>query len=172
VTGCTLSAVVTYVVPTASDNCSGATVVCSPPSGSTFQEGTTNVNCTATDASGNTASCSFAVTVGGSSLFGACFVDDYTGDTWSIVTDPASPLYRFWRYRVAATGEIICGTANFLSYVPGHSLTAYDNDDPRFFMNADVNYGSHTATVTVIDHSPRRRFILRDRNILNDLPCQ
>jgi hypothetical protein len=172
VTNCALSAVVTYPTPTVSDNgCAGTTVTCSPPSGSTFAEGTTTVTCTATDASGNTSSCSFAVTVGGAGLFGACFVDDYTGDTWSIVTDPASPLYRYWRYRVAATGEIICGTANYLSYVPNHSLVAYDNDDPRFYMNANVNYGAGTATVSIVDRSPSRRFVLRDRNIGNDPPC-
>jgi uncharacterized repeat protein (TIGR01451 family) len=56
------SAVVNYIV-TAMDNCPGVTVVSSPPSGSTFPKGTTTVTATATDASGNTASCSFTVTV-------------------------------------------------------------------------------------------------------------
>src|SRR5262249_7651113 len=42
------SAVVTYTA-TASDNCPGATIVCNPSSGSTFQKGTTTVNCTASD---------------------------------------------------------------------------------------------------------------------------
>jgi hypothetical protein len=49
--------------PAATDNCSVATVVCSPASGSTFPIGTTTVTCTATDAGGNQASCSFTVTV-------------------------------------------------------------------------------------------------------------
>ena len=57
------SAKVTYTAPTVSDNCAGATYSCSPASGATFPTGTTTVACTATDASGNTASCSFAVTV-------------------------------------------------------------------------------------------------------------
>ncbi len=48
-------AVVTYGL-TASDALSGATVVCSPPSGSTFAVGETLVTCTATDGAGNTAS--------------------------------------------------------------------------------------------------------------------
>jgi hypothetical protein len=39
------------------------TVVCNPPSGSTFPKGTTTVVCTATDAAGNTNTCSFDVTV-------------------------------------------------------------------------------------------------------------
>ncbi len=57
------NAVVTYVTPAGSDNCPGVTVSCSPSSGSTFSKGTTTVTCTATDASSNTASCSFTVTV-------------------------------------------------------------------------------------------------------------
>jgi HYR domain-containing protein len=64
------SRTVNYTV-TASDNCPGVTVVCTPPSGSVFPVGTTTVNCTATDAHGNTASCSFTVTV-----FTACLVDE------------------------------------------------------------------------------------------------
>lgn len=56
-------AVVNYTAPTASDNCAVASVVCSPPSGSVLPVGSTSVTCTATDASGNMASCAFTVTV-------------------------------------------------------------------------------------------------------------
>ena len=56
-------AVVSYPAATVSDNCSGATASCSPASGGCFPLGTTTVNCTATDASGNQASCTFTVTV-------------------------------------------------------------------------------------------------------------
>ena len=56
------SAKVNYTTQ-AMDNCPGVMVACTPPSGSTFNKGTTAVNCTATDASGNTASCAFTVTV-------------------------------------------------------------------------------------------------------------
>src|ERR1043166_3509359 len=57
------SGIVNYTTATAADNCSGATVVCNPPSASTFQKGTTTVSCTATDGCGNTNNCSFTVTV-------------------------------------------------------------------------------------------------------------
>jgi len=53
---------VTYT-PTAYDNCPGATASCTPSSGSTFALGMTTVNCTATDAAGQTNTCSFTVTV-------------------------------------------------------------------------------------------------------------
>lgn len=55
-------AIVTFSAST-SDNCTGDSISCSPASGSFFAVGTTSVTCTATDASGNTATCSFDVTV-------------------------------------------------------------------------------------------------------------
>jgi uncharacterized repeat protein (TIGR01451 family) len=58
------TAVVTYAAPIASDNCSGVgTPSCTPTSGSTFNKGVTTVNCSVMDASGNSGSCSFTVTV-------------------------------------------------------------------------------------------------------------
>jgi hypothetical protein len=57
------SAVVNYSTPSATDNCSTASVSCSPPSGASFPIGSTTVVCSATDAASNTASCSFTVSV-------------------------------------------------------------------------------------------------------------
>jgi subtilisin-like proprotein convertase family protein len=62
--------VVTFSPPTATDNCPGVTAACVPPSGSTFPPGSTTVTCTATDATGNTATCSFSVVV-----FDVCIQD-------------------------------------------------------------------------------------------------
>jgi len=57
-------AVVTFSV-TATDNVDGAvTPTVSPASGSLFPLGPTTVNCSATDAAGNTATASFTITVG------------------------------------------------------------------------------------------------------------
>src|SRR5262249_48853709 len=54
---------VSFVV-TATDGCDpNVSVVCTPPSGSFFSLGTNRVICVATDASGNSNSCSFTVTV-------------------------------------------------------------------------------------------------------------
>jgi hypothetical protein len=55
-------AVANYTV-TATDNCTGVTVTVLPASGSFFPVGITTVNAKATDAAGNTATCSFTVTV-------------------------------------------------------------------------------------------------------------
>ena len=58
-----LGEIVTFVV-TATDNLDPAPiVVCDPPSGTRFPTGTTLVECTATDESGNESTCEFAVTV-------------------------------------------------------------------------------------------------------------
>jgi hypothetical protein len=56
------SAVVNYTAP-ASDNCGIASVVGTPPSGTAFPVGTTPVVVVATDIYGNTAACTFTVTV-------------------------------------------------------------------------------------------------------------
>jgi len=56
-------AVVTYPAPTVVGSCGPFNVACNPPSGSTFPIGATVTTCTASDSLGNSASCSFKVTV-------------------------------------------------------------------------------------------------------------
>ena len=64
-------AVVTYTAPVGTDNCASTTArTAGLASGSTFPVGTTTNTFTVTDASGNTASCSFKVTVALTSLIG------------------------------------------------------------------------------------------------------
>jgi hypothetical protein len=57
------NAVVSFMLPTSSDNCPGVTSAAVPASGSTFLVGTTTVTVTATDAAMNGNSCTFTVTV-------------------------------------------------------------------------------------------------------------
>src|SRR6185503_12292687 len=92
--------VVTNFTTTASDNCPGVTVVCTPASGSCFPVGTTTVTCTATDASGNTATCSFTVTV-----FNVCLQDD-ANPTIVFLGNATTGAYRF-----CCGGTIFTGTA-------------------------------------------------------------
>ncbi len=54
---------VTYAAPTATDNCSAATVTTNVASGSVFPVGTTTITATATDDKNNSSSCTFTVTV-------------------------------------------------------------------------------------------------------------
>src|SRR5207247_642763 len=65
--GGTCSSNVTFAV-TATDNCGTATVTCIPASGSSFGTGPTTVSCGASDGQGNSATCSFTVTVNDSEL--------------------------------------------------------------------------------------------------------
>ena len=62
---CPTGAIATYTAPVGTDNCPGATTARTAglASGSVFPIGTTTVTHRVTDASGNTASCSFTVTV-------------------------------------------------------------------------------------------------------------
>lgn len=56
--------VVDYPLPKATDSCDGERpVTCTPPPGSLFQAGETEVVCESSDASGNVARCTFLVTV-------------------------------------------------------------------------------------------------------------
>jgi gliding motility-associated-like protein len=56
-------AVVSWTAPTFTDNCSGGTLTTTKTPGGTFSIGTTPVTYTATDAAGNTSTCSFNVIV-------------------------------------------------------------------------------------------------------------
>lgn len=60
----TISKVVTYTTPVATDNCSAAvSVQCTPPSGAAFPVGITAVACVAADAGGASTQCTFLVTI-------------------------------------------------------------------------------------------------------------
>ena len=61
--------------PTATDNVdTSPDILCNTESGSTFPVGVTTVECAATDASGNSAICSFTVTRGMSGGFACGYV--------------------------------------------------------------------------------------------------
>ncbi|MBK6424952.1 MAG: HYR domain-containing protein [Blastocatellia bacterium] len=166
--GCSIGAPVTFATPPVSDNCTGATVVCVPTSGTFFPVGTTTVTCTASDAAGNTAACAFSVTVGTPGSI--CFRDDASGDTFTEVVDSASPLFGFWRYR-KANGTTFCGFAENVSFTSGVRLVSSDRNDSVFRMECNANFGSTTSTVQVTELATGRRHTLRDRNVNNNPPC-
>src|SRR5262249_35981038 len=75
-------AVVTYAAPTAAAVADGSAdpVSCSKNSGNTFPITTTTVNCSATDAAGNTGHASFHVTVGDSTAPSIAVPSDITAE--------------------------------------------------------------------------------------------
>jgi autotransporter-associated beta strand protein len=62
-TNCGSTGAVVFYNSSATGGCTNPTVVCNPPSGSTFPIGTTTVTCTASDGCGNSTNCNFTVTV-------------------------------------------------------------------------------------------------------------
>ncbi|MFC4721072.1 LamG-like jellyroll fold domain-containing protein [Geojedonia litorea] len=80
----TCSVVVNYTTPTGTDNCSGANTVQTAglPSGSAFPVGTTTNTFVVTDAAGNSAQCSFDVTV----------IDAAASATVSITASPSTTI--------------------------------------------------------------------------------
>jgi hypothetical protein len=100
---CTNGRPVNYNPPVATSNCGTAItgVTCVPPSGSFFPLGINNVVCTATDAFGNTAQCSFLVIVTGDTTPPNCppFSMSVTGcppvmpnfQTSGLITDNCTP---------------------------------------------------------------------------------
>lgn len=54
---------VVYPDPIVNDNCPNVNVICTPPPGSFFNVGQTDVNCTAKDNVGNTVSCGFKISI-------------------------------------------------------------------------------------------------------------
>jgi len=140
------TAVVTYTNATATDNCPGVgTPVCSPSSGSTFVKGVTTVTCTVSDSSGNSANCSFTVTVRDTQAptlspcpsnisvtsSGGCQVVNYTPPT---ATDNCG------------TATVVCSPASGFCFPPGTTTvtcTASDN-------SPDSPDTSCSFTVTVV----------------------
>ncbi len=140
---CSSNAVVSFT-PVASTSCGTIiSLVSTPPSGSVFPLGTTTVTCTATDSQGQTASCTFTVTVLG----------DTTPPTLdcNCLTNPAvNPvLVPLTVYACQATIPDLCAAA---------SICASDNCGPPVCSQSpvagtSVGPGTHPIIVTVTDAS-------------------
>src|SRR6185436_1002019 len=144
---------------TASDNCPGVVVVCNPPAGSCFPVGVTTVTCTATDTSGNTATCSFTITV-----FDVALQDD---------SDPSIIL--LWnsvsgQYRFCCKGTVFTGVGK--STVQGCVFTLQHNPVDRRVLGR-VDKAVHAGNASIQSPAGTTRCTITDRNTLNDTPvCQ
>lgn len=156
-----MCAVATFA-PATSDNCPGVTVACNPPSGSCFPAGTTTVTCTATDASGNTATCSFTVTVNVG--FNVCLRDDSNPNT-VFLGNSVTGAYRF-----------CCGGATFTGIAQvtkrGNIATFQQNGpDRRVFATTDGGVFKGSASLQSPPGTTRCTIADRDtRN--NSCVCQ
>ena len=129
------TAVVNFPPPTASDNCPGVTVVCNPPSGSPLPVGTTTVTCTATDASGNMATCSFTVTV-----FSGCLQDE-TNPGNVVLFDLTTGAYQF-----CCNGTVFTGTGIVTQKGCDFSLQ-HNGVVQRVLINGSFVYKKGTAAL-------------------------
>jgi hypothetical protein len=130
------TAVVNFT-PTVTDNCS-ATYVCSPASGSAFPVGTTTVSCTATDTAGNTANCSFTVTV-----FSGCLQDESNPGNVCLF-DAQSGKYQFCcngQVVATGTGQVnVRGCLIQIQHIKG---------DRKVLLNADLSQMRGEANITI-----------------------
>ena len=151
------SVTVTYPPPSASDNCPGVMTACTPPSGSTFARGATTVTCTATDTSGNTATCSFSVAV-----FDGRLQDDSEGCNNTVLFNTATGDYRW-----CCHGTIFTGRAQVI--VRGNTYTLTQSAADRrvqITLNAGGSPPNGNASLQV--PPGKTQCTITDRDIRND----
>ena len=148
-------ATVNFPPPVATDNCPGVTVVCNPPSGSCLFAGVTTVTCTATDASGNTASCSFTITT-----FDVALQDD-SDPTIILLWNSFDGSYRFCCNGITFTGV---GKATRQGCV----FTLQTPTAPDRRVLGRVDKAVHSGTASLQAPPGNTRCTITDRNTLND----
>jgi HYR domain len=148
--------VVNYTTPTATDNCPlpPNPVACTPPSGSCFPRGTTTVTCTATDASGNLATCSFKVNV-----FDICLQDD-SNPSIVVLVNSASGDYRF-----CCNGTIFTGKGKVA--IRGSVYTLEHNTADRRVLASDDEL-AHRGTASLQSPVGTTRCTITDRDTRNN----
>jgi predicted outer membrane repeat protein len=145
---------VSFPAPTASDNCPGVTVACSPASGSCFPLGSATVTCTATDTSGNTATCSFMVTT-----FDVCLQDDATPATVLLFNSQTGD------YRFCCGGTVFTGRGKVR--VQGCTISLeHITTDRR--VQATVDKATFRGTASLQTPPGVIRCTISDRDIRNN----
>jgi len=147
--------VVTYPAPQASDNCSLMSVVCTPPSGSTFSAGTTTVTCTATDTAGNPATCSFSVTV-----FSSCLQDD--SNAGNVVLFNLST----GEYRFCCGGVVSASGIGTVSGVGSTFTIQHYSGDRRVLIKVD--FAAKRGTASLQKPPGTIKCTIMDRDISNN----
>jgi hypothetical protein len=158
--GC--QSIVSWVDPTIADNCTFTTIQ-SHTSGSTFPVGVTTVTYTVTDAGGNTAVCSFTVTVTNDlavSLVGTDVLcnGDSTGTATSTVSGGTAPYSYAWSTGEVGVDELSLGAGT-------HSVIVTDANGCTATINVTINepvpfvatatstdalcFGTSTGTATI-----------------------
>jgi hypothetical protein len=144
--------VTTYPPPSAADNCPKVTVVCVPPSGSIFPVGTTTVTCTATDAAGNTATCSFSV-----KIFNIC-VQDRSNPAAVLAWNTTTGEYTFCCNGSSFTGigqVKTMGCTYTLNHTPAGRRVTGKIDFSTFRGEGSLQSPAGTSRCTISDNDVR-----------------
>ncbi len=151
--------VANFATPAATDNCPGVTVVCVPPSGSVFPPGTTTVTCTATDTSGNTATCTFSV-----AAFSFCLQDETNPGNFDLIS-PFTGDYSFF-----CNGVQIASGRGTLNVKGCQGSIEHQKGDRRVFMEWDTvgagGKGAGTAIVQLGVNNTKCQ--ITDKNMSNN----
>ena len=146
--------VVNFTTPVATDNCPNPTVTCTPPSGTCFPVGTTTVTCTATDGSGNTASCTFKV-----SVFDLCLQDDSNSGTVLLINSVTGD------YIFCCSGMTFSGKGTISKTGSTYKLT-HNAIDRRVLATDDE--AQHKGTASLQSPPGVTKCTITDRNTLNN----
>ncbi len=134
---------VTFAV-TATDNCGTPTVVSTPASGSLFVKGNTTVTSVATDACGNTTTCTFVVTVTDAE---APVITCNNSGTINVSTDAGLCTYKIVGTTLNATATDNCGIVASLAY----TLSGATSGTGTNLNNVLFNIGTTTVTWRATD---------------------
>ncbi|MBI1851014.1 MAG: HYR domain-containing protein [Planctomycetes bacterium] len=148
-TPCTGAGTVVTFSATATDDCDPSpTIACVPASGAAFPVGATSVTCTARDATGNSATCSFGVTVvdatppllqcppritaectspsGASVTYGVTATDDCTASPAIVCAPPTGSAFAFGTSHVDCTASDTAGNSTSCTF----DVTVVDTTPP------------------------------------------
>ena len=153
------TAVGTFPPPVATDNCPGVTVACVPPSGTPFPVGTTTVTCTATDASGNTATCSFTVTA-----FNVCLEDDNNPGN-RLLINTFTGQYQFF---CANTPTPFVGTGKIEGNRPGSCLFGLTHNTAVVRVRANWSTNTKSGDASIQSPPGTERCGIQDRDLSNN----
>ncbi len=162
-------AVVTYLAPTATDNCPGVVVSCVPASGSLFPIGQSTVVCTATDAAGNTSTSTFKVTVtdleapvlsvtpginanidagtcGAVVTFDLPTASDNSGSVTVVAVPPSGSTFPVGNTTVTLTATDASGNVSTSTFV----VTIKDNEAPKIGLNTDISVNNEAGKCSAV----------------------
>jgi hypothetical protein len=145
----TCQAAVTFTLPTPTDNCTGATLLSSHASGSTFNVGTTTVTLTATDGVDNSTTCSFTVTVNDTQRPVAVCPTN--------ISQPASPgqCSAVVTFTVPPASDNCTGNPLEFAVTPsGSNFNVGTTTVQVIASDAAGNTGTCSFTVTITDNQP------------------